>query len=108
MSEKLFYPSGSEWRKWDLHVHSPASHGFTGTYDQVAQQIIASDCAVIGVNDYFTIEGYREVRNKLPGDSKKTILPVVEMRTNTVLANRQSKNSGVRINFHIIFNPFDE
>lgn len=102
------YPKGSEWRKWDLHVHTPASRGFTGTYDQVVQQIIASDCAVIGINDYFTIEGYKEVKNKLPGDTEKTILPGVEMRMNNVLANRQSENSGVRINFHIIFNPFDE
>ncbi len=29
-------PAGSKWRKWDLHVHTPASlfHNYKGTPDQ--------------------------------------------------------------------------
>jgi ABC-type lipoprotein export system ATPase subunit len=98
---------GSEWRKWDLHVHSPASYGFKGTYDQVVNQILTSEADIIGINDYFTIEGYKEVKSRLPTGTNKTILPVVEMRMHNVLANRHKNNSGVRINFHIIFNPYD-
>jgi len=45
---------GSEWRKWDLHVHSPASAGYAGTWEQFEQQIKNADCAVIGINDYFS------------------------------------------------------
>jgi hypothetical protein len=44
-------PRGAEWRKSDLHVHSPAS--------------------VIGINDYRSVAGYREVLRHLraaPGE----------------------------------------
>ena len=32
------YPRGSEWRKWDLHVHTPASgkDNRTGTLRKIA------------------------------------------------------------------------
>jgi len=102
------YSIGSKWRKWDLHVHTSASAGYSGTYDQVITQIESSEADVIGINDYFTIEGYKEVKSRLRSDSDKIILPVMEMRMHNVLANRHSDNSGVRINFHIIFNPYDE
>jgi hypothetical protein len=26
------WPKGSKWRKWDLHVHTPASHAFAGDW----------------------------------------------------------------------------
>jgi len=63
---------GSEWRKWDLHIHSPKSalnNQFpkleTGepdweAYLQKLQEI--SDVAVFGITDYFSIEGYKRVR----------------------------------------------
>ena len=33
------------------HVHSPASHGFTGDYNQFIIQLGNADCDVIGIND---------------------------------------------------------
>jgi hypothetical protein len=59
------WPRGAEWRKWDLHVHSPASHGYIGDYNQFIIQLGNADCDVIGVNDYFSVEGYREVLRRL-------------------------------------------
>ena len=67
---------GSEWRKWDLHIHTPASfqHEFKflseeekkkyenniwNKYIDELEKI--SDISVIGVTDYFTIEGYKKV-----------------------------------------------
>ncbi|MCB4791271.1 MAG: hypothetical protein LHV68_05225 [Elusimicrobia bacterium] len=107
MSNNMF-PRGSEWRKWDLHVHSPASEGYVGTYAKLLQQIRNSDCAVVGINDYFTVDGYKKIRDELKDIKEKMLLPVVEMRMNNVLANRAREDSGVRINFHIIFNPLRE
>lgn len=95
-------PKGSIWRKWDLHVHSPASYNYKGTYDQFFGQIKNSDCAVIGINDYCSVEGYKHFITKVP-NSEKFILPVVELRMTNALLNKNSKN-GPRINFHIIFN----
>jgi len=94
-------PKGSTWRKWDLHVHSPASYSYKGTYDQFFEQIEKSDCSVIGINDYCSVEGYKTFITKKP-DSCKVVLPVVEFRMNNALLNKNSK-SGQRINFHVIF-----
>lgn len=73
MTEKT-WPRGAEWRKWDLHVHSPASHGFKGDYNQFIIQLGNADCGVIGINDYFSVAGYREVlRNGSVADFFNTI-----------------------------------
>src|SRR5471032_3323019 len=90
------WPKGSEWRKWDLHVHSPASDGFAGDWNQFIIQLGNADCDVIGVNDYFSVAGYKEVLRRLQDPAAaegnkayreglerlktKTLLPVVECR----------------------------
>lgn len=66
------WPRGSEWRKWDLHVHSPASHNFQGDYNQFIIQLGNADCDVIGINDYFSVAGYREVLRRL-GDPSAAV-----------------------------------
>ncbi|WP_298193845.1 hypothetical protein [Metallibacterium sp.] len=53
-------PAGSTWRKWDLHVHTPASivqnHG--GNTDEIWERFIADleklplDFKVIGINGH--------------------------------------------------------
>ena len=59
----LQHPRGSEWRKWDLHVHTPASfeHGFGDWDDYIAALEEVRDIAVLGITDYFTIEGYKKI-----------------------------------------------
>jgi predicted ATPase len=115
------WPKGSKWRKWDLHVHSPASHSFSGDYNQFIIQLGNADCDVIGINDYFSVAGYKEVQRRLndPGAKDegnkpyrealeklklKTLLPVVECRMHNVVLDKKMK-SGPRINFHLIFDP---
>jgi ABC-type lipoprotein export system ATPase subunit len=117
----MTWPKGSKWRKWDLHVHSPASHGFAGDWNQYIIQLGNADCDVVGINDYFSVAGYKEVQRRLndPGAATegnkpyrealeklkgKTLLPVVECRMNNVVLDKKLK-SGPRINFHLIFNP---
>ncbi len=56
---------GAKWRKWDLHVHSPASHNFKGDWNQFIIQLGNADCDVIGINDYFSIAGYKEIQRRL-------------------------------------------
>lgn len=115
------WPRGAVWRKWDIHVHSPASDGFKGDYNQFIIQLGNADCDVIGINDYFSVAGYREVVRRLSdpaGDTEgnaayrdaleklrsKVLLPVVECRMTNVLMNKHGK-SGQRLNFHLIFDP---
>jgi ABC-type lipoprotein export system ATPase subunit len=110
---------GAQWRKWDLHVHSPASENFSGDWPGFIIQLGNSDCAVIGINDYFSVAGYKQLLAKLADPLEaangnkayrealaklkdKTLLPVVECRmTNVVLGKKNT--TGQRINFHIIF-----
>ncbi len=98
---------GSEWRRWDLHVHSPASDGFIGTWTQFETQLKNADCEVIGINDYFSVAGYKKIKDKIDAGTLdiggKKILPVVEFRMRDVLKNRHTGTSGTNINFHIIF-----
>ncbi len=114
------FPRGSEWRKWDLHVHSPASAHFSGDEQGFIIQLGNSDCAVIGINDYFSVAGYKDVLRRLNSHDEatiydtryqealeklreKTLLPVIECRMNNVVIGKKNNNSGQRINFHIIF-----
>ncbi len=104
------YEKGSEWRKWDLHVHTPESNGFKGNWDQFKEQLKRADCDVIGINDYFSVEGYKTVQNEIEQGTldigEKFILPVVEMRMTDSVQNKNTDTNGtIHFNFHIIFNP---
>lgn len=104
-------PKGSEWKKWDLHVHTPSSlvHNFKPKDDDDIWERYIKDLEslpeefkVIGINDYLFIDGYRKVLEyKLNGRLKNIdlILPVIEFRIKKFAGNKQFK----RINFHIIF-----
>src|SRR5665647_2421288 len=94
---------GSEWRIWDLHVHTPATYG--GDYKVFIENAKESKASVIGINDYCTLQGYSEIV-KLGGIPSKVIFPVVEFRMHNIVANRKSADptkAGTKINFHIIF-----
>ena len=102
------YPKGSEWRIWDLHIHTPgtAKNDQYGNDEAAWEAYIAkleenTDVAVLGITDYFSIENYlflkqKQAMGRLLG---KTILPNVELRITPV--TRQE----TPINIHVIFNP---
>lgn len=66
------YPKGSEWRQWDLHVHTPASFHWNGqkfqgdpsspeNYNLVDEMILAlnaAEPAVFALMDYWTFDGW--------------------------------------------------
>ena len=99
------FKRGSEWRIWDLHVHSPASgFGTESDYPNFISNLNSSIADVIGINDYSTIEGYSKIL-ELGGVEGKVIFPVVEFRMNNKINHKSSTatDGGVSINFHIIF-----
>lgn len=111
---KFFYPRGSEWRKWDPHVHSPLSI-LSNNYPKLAsgepdwekfiKKLEELDFAVIGITDYFTIEGYKKVLEfKNAGRLKNihTILPNIEFRLSSVISSRKDGKEPRRLNFHVI------
>ncbi|MFI3213010.1 MAG: PHP domain-containing protein [Eubacteriales bacterium] len=55
------YPRGSEWRKWDLHMHSTASDG-TATPQQIIEQAKAKGLSVIAITDHHTAKNIDETK----------------------------------------------
>jgi ABC-type lipoprotein export system ATPase subunit len=114
---------GSEWRRWDLQVHTPFSalnNGFGTDLNEYARSLFAAardhGIAAIGVTDYFGIDGYKwltELRSdeesfvdvlgdELAKESKDVLLlPNVELRSREIIRDLGGKDA--RVNFHVIF-----
>jgi len=75
------YHKGSEWRKWDLHFHTPTSYDYKNksiTNQEIIDDLISNDIAVIAITDHHIIDVERiQDLQKLGGD-KITILPGIE------------------------------
>lgn len=102
------YPRGSEWRKWDLHVHTPESYenSFANWNSYVEALENVKDVAVIGITDYFFIDGYKKICELKAKDKLKNfelILPNIELRLGTFIPKRGDGTSLKRLNFHVIF-----
>ena len=96
---------GSEWRIWDLHVHSPASgFGTESDYPQFIKNLKDSEAEVIGINDYASVDGYTKVM-EMGGVDGKVIFPVTELRMDNKINHKRSTatKGGESINFHLIF-----
>ncbi len=102
------HQSGSQWSKWDLHVHTPESlvNEYGGDWDRFLTEIesLPPEFKVIGINDYLFLDGYKRIiAEKASGrlQNIELFLPVVEFRI--------KKFAGVefglaeRINLHVIF-----
>lgn len=100
------YPKGSEWRKWDLHVHTPLTklnnnyRSNNNIWDTFCDQIEISDVSVFGITDYFSLDNYftfiENFREKYP-NSEKVFFPNIEFR----IDSKNSSNEHVQI--HVIF-----
>jgi hypothetical protein len=122
MRVQTTYPRGSEWRRWDMQVHTPYSalnNGFGADFDAYAkgllERAVGEGIAAIGVTDYFTIEGYKELRRLLADDQRLVgivgqviadaareilLIPNIEFRARDVI---RSSKGDARVNFHVLF-----
>lgn len=110
------FERGSEWRRWDLHLHTPGTKKndrFKGnTIEEKWEEFYNSintyisdgkdpqkNIAVIAITDYLSIDNYKKVMsdNRLP-KSIYLVLPNVEMRVQPIA-------NDTPINIHFIFNP---
>lgn len=99
------------WRKWDLHVHTPASlvSRYGGDLEHVWAKYLRElaelppEIAVLGINDYIFLDGYKRVREAWLADALpniKLLLPVVELRVDKFAGTDGALR---RVNYHIIF-----
>lgn len=118
------FPRGSEWRRWDLHVHTKGtnkndqfkSKDFETFCEVLFRKAIDNDIAAIGITDYFSIDNYKKVKDYLSKIDDKTsftedeknqiknilLLPNVELRIFPVT------DKGRLVNIHFIFNPKED
>jgi hypothetical protein len=105
------FARGSEWRKWDLHVHPPGTKLGNGydlkdgkpDWDRFCQLIHESDVQAIGIADYFSLDGFfafKENYDRLYPRSEKAFFPNLELRLNETV-NKATE----LVDFHIIFPP---
>lgn len=118
---------GSEWRKWDLHIHTKN----TNKNDQFSssnmeeflyiffKRAIEKEISAIGVTDYFSIDRYRDVvdyqeniDDKKDGEGKQLFnederkyIKNIFLFPNIELRMLPSTDKGRLINIHFIFNP---
>lgn len=106
----------SQWKKWDLHIHTPDSFENHFSFENETEKTAYSgkiwdkyvkelenvkEISVIGITDYFTIEGYKKILAYKQNDRLKNfdlILSNIELRLD-ILSGTDNK----RLNFHIIF-----
>lgn len=98
---------GSEWRRWDLHVHTPETvlNDQFGDWNAYLAAIEAqSDVKVLGVTDYMTITNYSKIKAfKDQGriSNIDLLIPNIEFR----IAPPSDKATAV--NIHLLVSPDD-
>jgi hypothetical protein len=102
------FPRGSEWRKWDLHVHAPGTklndcYGSPPDWDRFCRILEESDVDVFGLTDYFALDTFFacvEHFRRLYPSSRKVFFPNLELRlTESVDA------SGREVHAHLLLRP---
>ena len=111
--------AGSRWRKWDFHLHSPYSvlnnqfgdpddeDTWERYVDRLEGEARRREIAAIGITDYFSIKGYKKVREYAKAGRLNGIFlfPNIEFRVDKIIypspQNRQSR----RLNIHVLFSP---
>ena len=104
-------PRGSEWQKWDLHIHPPytkLSDGYktndgSDPLDVFCDELEKSDVLVFGITDYFSFDSYlrfiAHFKKKYP-DSKKRFFFNLELKLNESVNKKLEE-----VNIHLLFNP---
>jgi ABC-type cobalamin/Fe3+-siderophores transport system ATPase subunit len=119
---------GSEWHKWDLHVHTPESelnNQFPSDWDAYVKALfskaIEKEISVIGITDYYSIDGYKKLKNEYLNNSPKMrgmfsdeeidkinkilLLPNIEFRLKTIVSGNPKDLDKLnrKLNYHVIF-----
>jgi len=98
---------GSEWRRWDLHVHTPgtALNDKFGSWDEYVAEINAQAAVrVIGVTDYFLFDNY----SRLKGDRDAGKLPAIDyLIPNIEFRIAPPTDKATALNIHLLVCPDD-
>ncbi|RPF10073.1 TrlF family AAA-like ATPase [Vibrio crassostreae] len=116
---------GSQWRKWDLHVHTPDSilnSQFDGDWDQYVVTLfkaaIKEGIHAVGITDYYLPTGYIKLRTEyLENPSKMSelfsvqeidyinkmlVVANIEFRLDTTVIKERELKYNRKVNYHVI------
>ncbi len=112
---------GSEWRKWDLHIHTKGtnkndnftSSDFNSFCIILFKRALDKNIKAIGITDYFDIKNFIKVRDFVSNidlcsdfeEHEKLIIKNIFILPNIELRILPATDSGVLINIHCLFNP---
>ena len=115
------FERGSEWRKWDLHIHTKgtnkndnfSSTDFSGFCITLFKKALEKDIKVIGITDYFSIDNYKKVKEFVGSIDSSSDFNEQEIATiksifllpNVELRILPATGSASLINIHCILNP---
>ena len=113
------FKNGSNWIKTDFNVHTPYSvlnnqfgKDFDNYIKNLFEKALKNDIAIIGITDYFIVDGYKKIKEEYLNKDKLIslgfkeedvekilnilILPNIEFRISTLV-------EGSKVNYHVIF-----
>lgn len=102
---RLPYQRGSEWRKWDLHIHTPGTgreDKFTGWPSFLQALKATKDVSVVGVTDYLSIANYEHLighKKDAKLGSIELLIPNIEFRVTP------QTDKGHAVNLHLLIDP---
>lgn len=90
VKDELFYiqksinmTKGSEWRIWDLHLHTPASYDYKDksvTNEEIVNELVENGVSVVAITDHNIIDVERINELRQLGVSKGLyVLPGIEL-----------------------------
>lgn len=77
--------SGSQWRKWDLHFHTPRSHDYGNgglTPAQLVDRLVQVGIEVVAVTDHHLIDTAFIGEMQMAATGRLTVLPGIELTSN--------------------------
>jgi predicted metal-dependent phosphoesterase TrpH len=101
----LPYQRGSEWRRWDLHIHTPGTaleDKFTGWPSFLQSLKATKEVSVVGVTDYVSIAKYEQfIRHEKDAKlgSSDLLIPNIEFRVTP------QTERGHAVNLHLLIDP---
>jgi len=117
------FDRGSEWRKWDLHVHTKGtnkndnfiSSDFKTFCIALFKKALEKDIRAIGITDYFSIDNYKRVKGYVEeidlavsfDEQEREKIKNILLLPNVELRILPATGSGGLINIHCLFNPND-
>lgn len=73
------FERGSEWRKWDLHIHSNASDG-SSSPNEIIEEAISKGLSVIALTDHHTVKNIDQIK-EIGRNKGITVISGVEFRS---------------------------